>query len=102
MRSAKDFAWFLVAGVVGMFGALWAALSSFARKSTTEQTTAKLDKAVESHDAGAALRAKVAEAKAAKAAAQAEQEKKRDTVDVANDLILGGGAVGDDWGNGER
>lgn len=102
MKSAKDFAWFLVAGVVGMLGALWAALSSFARKSSVEQVTAKLDKAVEAHDAGAALRAKVAEAKAAKALAEAEQEKKRDTVDVANDLILGGGAVGDDWGNGER
>lgn len=102
MRTAKDFAWFLVTGVVGMLGALWAALSSFARKSSAEKATEQLDKAVETHDAGAALRAKVVEAKAAKAAAQAEQEKARDTVDVANDLILGGGAVGDDWGNGER
>jgi hypothetical protein len=62
VRSAKDFAWFLVAGIVGMLGALWAALSSFARKSSAEKATEKLDKAVEAHDAGAALRAKVAEA----------------------------------------
>ena len=102
MRSAKDFAWFLVTGVVGMLGALWAALSSFARKSSAEQATAKLDEAVKDHDAGASLRAKVAEAKAAKAAAQAEQEKARDTVDVANDLILGVAAADDDYGNGER
>lgn len=87
MRSAKDFAWFVVAGVVGMFGALWAAVSSFARKSSAEKATAKLDEAVKAHDAGAELRAKVAEAVAAKAQAQAEQEKARDTVDVANDLI---------------
>ena len=102
MRLFKDFAWFLAAGVIGMLGALWAALSSFARKSTAEKATEKLDKAVEAHDAGAALRAKVAEAVAAKAQAQAEQEKARDTVDVANDLILGGGAADDDYGNGER
>jgi uncharacterized protein YyaL (SSP411 family) len=93
VRSAKDFGWFLVTGVVGLLGALWAALSSFARKSTAEKATEKLDKAVETHDAGAVLRAKVAEAKATKALAEAEQEKARDTVDVANDLILGGGAV---------
>jgi predicted anti-sigma-YlaC factor YlaD len=93
VKSAKDFAWFLVAGVVGMLGALWAALSSFARKSSAEVATEKLDEAVKTHDAGAALRAKVAEAVAAKAQAQAQQEKARDTVDVANDLILGGGAV---------
>ena len=102
MRSAKDFGWFLVTGIVGLLGALWASLSSFARKSSAEKATEKLDKAVETHDAGAALRAKVAEAKAAKALAEAEQEKARDTVDVANDLILGGGAVGGDYGNGER
>ena len=93
MRSAKDFAWVLVAGIVGMLGALWAALSSFARKSSAEQATRKLDEAVKTHDAGAELRAKVAEAVAAKAQAQAQQEKARDTVDVANNLILGGGAV---------
>lgn len=93
MRSAKDFAWLFVAGVVGILGALWAVLSSFARKSSAEQATRKLDEAVKTHDAGAELRAKVAEAVAAKAQAQAEQEKARDTVDVANDLILGGGAV---------
>ena len=93
MRSLKDFAWLLVAGVVGMLGALWAALSSFARKSSAEVATEKLDEAAKAHEAGAALRAKVAEAVAAKAQAQAEQEKARDTVDVANDLILGGGAV---------
>lgn len=87
MKSAKDFGWFLLAGIVGMFGALWAALSSFARKSSAEQTASKLDEAVKAHDAAAALRAKVAEAKAAKALAEAEQEKARDTVDVANDLI---------------
>lgn len=102
MKSAKDFAWFLVTGVVGLLGALWAALSSFQRKSSAEQATAKLDKAVESHDAGAALRAKIAEAKAAKALAEAEKEKARDAVDVANDIILGGGAADDDYGNGER
>ncbi len=93
MKPAKDFAWFLFAGVIGMLGAAWAALSSFARKSSAEQATRKLDEAVKTHDAGAELRAKVAEAVAAKAQAQAEQEKARDTVDVANDLILGGGAV---------
>ncbi len=93
MKSAKDFGWFLLAGVIGMLGAAWAALSSFARKSSAEQATRKLDEAVKTHDAGADLRAKVAEAVAAKAQAQAEQEKARDTVDVANDLILGGGAV---------
>ena len=89
MKSAKDFGWFLLAGVIGMLGAAWAALSSFARKSSAEKATEKLDKAVEAHDAGAALRAKVAEAQAAKALAEAEQEKARDTVDVANDLIGG-------------
>jgi hypothetical protein len=94
VKSAKDFAWFLVAGVVGMLGALWAALSSFARKSSAETATTKIDEAAKSHEAGAELRAKVAEAVAAKAQAQAEQEKARDTVDVANDLILGGGAAG--------
>ena len=93
MRSAKDFAWFLGSGVLGLIAALWAALSSFARKSSAEAATAKLDEAVQSHDVGAELRAKVAEAVAAKALAQAEQEKARDTVDVANDLILGGGAI---------
>ena len=93
MKSAKDFGWFLLAGVIGMLGAAWAALSSFARKSSAEKATAKLDEAVKTHDAGAELRAKVAEAVAAKAQAQAEQEKARDTVDVANDIILGGGAV---------
>ncbi len=93
MRSVKDFAWFIVSGVVGLCGALWAALSSFARKSSAEKATEKLDEAAKAHAAGAALRAKVAEAVAAKAQAQAEQEKARDTVDVANDLILGGGAV---------
>jgi hypothetical protein len=93
VKSAKDFGWFLLAGVIGMLGAAWAALSSFARKSSAEQATRKLDEAVKTHDAGADLRAKVAEAVAAKAQAQAEQEKARDTVDVANDLILGGGAV---------
>lgn len=87
MRSAKDFGWFLLAGVLGILGAAWAALSSFARKSSAEKATAKLDEAVKAHDAGAELRAKVAEAVAAKAQAQAEQEKARDTVDVANDLI---------------
>jgi len=87
MKAAKDFAWFLFAGVVGMLGALWAALSSFARKSSAEVSTEKLDEAVKTHDAGAELRAKVAEAVAAKAQAQAEQEKARDTVDVANELI---------------
>ena len=87
MRSAKDFGWFLLAGVVGMLAAAWAALSSFARKSSAEKATAKLDEAVKVYDAGAELRAKVAEAVAAKAQAQAEQEKARDTVDVANDLI---------------
>lgn len=87
MRSAKDFGWFLLAGVLGMLGAAWAALSSCARKSSAEKATAKLDEAVKAHDAGAELRAKVAEAVAAKAQAQAEQEKARDTVDVANDLI---------------
>jgi threonine dehydrogenase-like Zn-dependent dehydrogenase len=101
VKSAKDFGWFLLAGVIGMLGAAWAALSSFARKSTAEKATEKLDKAVETHDAGAALRAKVAEAKATKALAEAEQEKARDTVDVANDLILGGGAD-DDVVGGER
>jgi len=89
MRSAKDFAWFLFAGVVGILGAAWAALSSFARKSSAEQATRRLDEAVKTHDAGAELRAKVAEAVAAKALAQAEKEKARDTVDVANDLIDG-------------
>jgi type VI protein secretion system component VasK len=89
VRSAKDFGWFLLAGIVGVLGAVWAALSSFARKSSAEKATAKLDEAVKAHDAGAELRAKVAEAVAAKAQAQAEQEKARDTVDVANDLILG-------------
>ena len=89
MRSAKDFAWFLFAGVVGILGAAWAALSSFARKSSAEQATRRLDEAVKTHDAGAELRAKVAEAVAAKALAQAEKEKARDTVDVANDLIGG-------------
>ena len=89
MKSAKDFGWFLLAGVIGMLGAAWAALSSFARKSSAEQATAKLDEAVRTHDVGAELRAKVAEAVAAKAQAQAEQEKARDTVDVANDLIDG-------------
>ena len=93
MKSAKDFGWFLLAGVIGMLGAAWAALSSFARKSSAEQATRKLDESVKTHDAGAELRAKVAEAVAAKAQSQAEQEKARDTVDVANDLILGGGAV---------
>ena len=102
MRSAKDFGWLLVTGIVGLLGALWAALSSFSRKSSAEKATEKLDKAVETHDAGAALRAKVVEAKAAKALAEAEQEKARDTVDVANDLILGGGAADGDYGNGER
>ena len=87
MRSAKDFGWFLLAGVVGMLAAAWAALSSFARKSSAEKATAKLDEAVKVHDAGAELRAKVAEAVAAKAQAQAEQEKARDTVNMANDLI---------------
>jgi threonine dehydrogenase-like Zn-dependent dehydrogenase len=87
VKSVKDFGWFLVAGVVGILGALWAALSSFARKSSAEKATAKLDEASKEHDAGAELRAKVAEAKAAKALAEAEQEKARDTVDVANDLI---------------
>jgi hypothetical protein len=76
-----------------MLGALWAAFSSFARKSSAEKATEKLDKTAKAHEAGAALRAKVAEAVAAKAQAQAEQEKARDTVDVANDLILGGGAI---------
>ena len=89
MRSAKDFAWFLFAGVVGILGAAWAALSSFARKSSAEQATRRLDEAVKTHDAGAELRVKVAEAVAAKALAQAEKEKARDTVDVANDLIDG-------------
>ena len=89
MRSAKDFAWFFFAGVVGILGAAWAALSSFARKSSAEQATRRLDEAVKTHDAGAELRAKVAEAVAAKALAQAEKEKARDTVDVANDLIDG-------------
>jgi predicted anti-sigma-YlaC factor YlaD len=89
VRSAKDFGWFLLAGIVGVLGAVWAALSSFARKSSAEKATAKLDEAVKAHDAGAELRATVAEAVAAKAQAQAEQEKARDTVDVANDLILG-------------
>jgi hypothetical protein len=102
MKSARDFAWFLLTGVVGLLGALWAALSSFSRKSSAEQATAKLDETVKTHDVGAELRAKVAEAKAAKALAEAEQEKARDTVDVANDLILGGGAVDGDYGNGER
>ena len=101
MRSLKDFAWFIVAGVVGMLGALWAALSSFARKSSAEVATEKLDEAAKAHEAGAELRAKVAEAVAAKAQAQAEREKARDTVDVANDLILGGGAV-DRVDGGER
>ena len=87
MKSAKDFGWFVLASVVGMFAALWAAVSSFARKSSAEKATAKLDEAVKAHDAGAELRAKVAEAKAAKALAEAKQEKARDTVDVANDLI---------------
>ena len=102
MKSAKDFVWFLVAGFVGLLGTLWAALSSFARKSSAEQATAKLDEAVKTHDAGAELRAKVADAKATKALAEAEQEKARDTVDVANDLILGVAAADDDYGNGER
>ena len=102
MRSAKDFGWFLVTGVVGLLGALWAVLSSFARKSSAEKATAQLDEAVKAHDAGAELRAKVVEAKAAKAQAEAEQEKARDTVDVANDLILGGSAGDGDYGNGER
>ena len=93
MKSAKDFAWFIGSGVLGLLAALWAALSSFARKSSAEKATEKLDEAVKTHDTGAALRAKVAEAVAAKAQAQAEQEKARDTVDVANDIILGGGAV---------
>ena len=101
MRSAKDFAWFIVAAIVGVLGAMWAALSSFARKSTAEKATAKLDKAVKAHDVGAELRAKVAEAKAAKALAEAEKEKARDTVDVANDLILGVAAADDDHGNGK-
>lgn len=87
MKSVKDFGWFVLAGVVGMFAALWAAVSSFARKSSAEQATSKLDEAIKAHDAGAELRAKVAEAKAARALAEAEQEKARDTVDVANDLI---------------
>lgn len=87
MRSAKDFGWFLLAGVLGMLGAAWAALSSFTRKSSAEKATAKIDEAVKAHDAGAELRAKVAEAVAAKALAEAEKEKARDTVDVANDLI---------------
>jgi hypothetical protein len=93
MKSARDFAWFLLTGVVGLLGALWAALSSFSRKSSAEQATAKLNEASKAHEAGAELRAKVASAVAAKALAQAEQEKARDTVDVANDLIMGGGAV---------
>lgn len=92
MKSAKDFAWLLVAGFLGACGALWAALSSFARKSSAEVATAKLEEATQAHDAAAALRAKIAEAKAAKARAEAEQEKARDTVDVANDLI---GALSD-------
>ena len=87
MKSVKDFGWFVLAGVVGMFAALWAAVSSFARKSSAEQATSNLNEAVKAHDAGAELRAKVAEAKAAKALAEAKQEKARDTVDVANDLI---------------
>ena len=93
MKSLKEFAFFIGTGIVGMLGVAWAALSSFARKSSAEKATAKLDEVAKAHDAGAELRAKVAEAVAAKALAQAEQEKARDTVDVANDLILGGGAV---------
>jgi uroporphyrinogen-III decarboxylase len=93
VRSLKDFALFIGTGVLGLLGAVWAVLSSFARKSSAEQATTQFDEAVKSHDAAAELRAKVAEAVAAKAQAQAEQEKARDTVDVANDLILGGGAV---------
>ena len=101
MKSAKDFAWFIGSGVLGLLGALWASLSSFARKSSAEVATAKLDESVKSHDVAAELRAKVAEAVAAKALAQAEQEKARDTVDVANDLILGDGALGrSDGGEG--
>jgi hypothetical protein len=102
VKSVKDFGWFVLAGVVGMFAALWAAVSSFARKSSAEKATAKLDEAIKEHDAGAELRAKVAEAKAARALAEAEKEKARDTVDVANDLILGVAAADDDYGNGER
>ena len=93
MKSWKDFAWFLGSGIVGLLGAVWAALSSFARKSSAEAATAKLDEEVKAHDVAVELRAKAAEAVAAKALAQAEQEKARDTVDVANDFILGGGAV---------
>ena len=100
MKSAKDFGWFVLAGVVGMFAALWAAVSSFARKSSAEQATSNLNEAVKAHDAGAELRAKVAEAKAARALAEAEQEKARDTVDVANDLI-GSLSAGDDKPVGE-
>lgn len=100
MKSLKAFLWFLGAGVVGLLAAVAAGASSFFRKSDAKAASEKLEAEVKSHEAGAALRAKVAEAVAQKALAHAEQEKARDTVDVANDLIgsLSADAPGRDGG----
>lgn len=81
---------------------LLAMVSAFVRKTAGKEAADKLDKLAEQAKAAAELRAKVADAKAARALAMAEQEKARDTVDVANDLILGVAAADDDYGNGER
>lgn len=56
MRSIKDFAFFIGAGVIGMFGALWAAATAFVGKG-------------EQPDVGASFRARVAQAKAERDAA---------------------------------
>jgi len=100
VKSLKAFLFFLGTGVAGLLAALAAAATSFFRKSDAQAASEKLEVEVKSHDVAAALRAKVAEVVAQKAQAHAEQEKARDTVDVANDLIgsLSAGAPGRDGG----
>lgn len=98
MNALKTALAMLVAAVLGLL----AIVSAFVRKTAGKEAADKLDKLAEQAKHAAELRAKVAEAKAAKALAEAEQEKTRDTVDVANDLILGVAAADDDCGNGER
>ena len=100
MKSLKAFLWFLGTGVAGLLAALAAGATSFFRKSDAQAASEKLEAEVKTHDIAAELRAKVAEAVAQKALAHAEQEKARDTVDVANDLIasLSADAPGRDGG----
>jgi hypothetical protein len=71
-------------GLGNLVGSL---LGSFLRKTDAQAASEKINEAVKNAEAAANLRAKIAEVKHAKVEAKLAEEKSRDAVEGANDLL---------------